>query len=70
MVFDYMIADIEANKILYTMVSELIMAGRKFNILLASTSQSYFKAPKDILSMTHYFIMKIPKKENSNKSFV
>ena len=62
-VFDYMITDIKTNKKLSPIVTELFMTGRKFNILLAFMSQSYFKVPNDIrLNATHCFIMKIPTK--------
>ena len=62
-VFDYMITDIKTNKKLSPIVTELFMTGRKFNILLAFMSQSYFKVPNDIrLNATHCFIMKIPNK--------
>ena len=59
-VFDDMTTGLESNKI----VTELFLRGRKLNISLVFTSQSYFKVPKTIkLNATHYFIMKIPNKE-------
>ena len=62
-VFDDMIADMESNKKLSPIVTELFLRGRKLNISLVFISQSYFKVPKTIrLSATHYFIMKIPSK--------
>ena len=62
-VFDDMIADMEYNKKLSPIVSELFLRGRKLNISLVFISQSYFKAPKTTrLNATHYFIMKIPNK--------
>ena len=45
MVLD-MIADMEANKKLSPIVTELILRGRKLNILLVFISQSYFKVPE------------------------
>ena len=58
-----MIADIEPNKKLSPIVTELLLRGTKFNISLVFISQSYFKVPKTIrLNATHYFIMKIPNK--------
>ena len=42
------IADMEFNKKLSTIVSEIILRGRKLNISLAFTSKSYFKMPKTI----------------------
>ena len=41
----------------------MFLRGRKLNISLVFTSQSYFKVPKTIrLNATHYFIKKIPNK--------
>ena len=61
-VFD-MIADMESNKKLSPIITELFLRGRKRNISLVFISQSYFKVPKTIrLNATHYFIMKIPNK--------
>ena len=58
-VFDDMIADMESNKKLSPIVTELFLRGRKFNISLVFISQSYFKVPKTRrLNATHYFIMK------------
>ena len=60
-VFDDMIADMECNKKLSLIVTELFLRGRKLNISLIL--QSYFKVSKTIrLNATHYFIMKIPNK--------
>ena len=60
--FDDMIADMEANRKIRSVVTELLLRGRKLNILLVSISQSYFKVNKTLrLNATHYFIMKIPK---------
>ena len=62
-VFDDMIADMESDKQLSLIVTELFLAGRKFNISLVLRSKSYFKVPKTIrLIPTHYFIMEIPNK--------
>ena len=62
-VFGGMIADMESNKKLSPIVTELFLGGRKLNISLVFISQSYFKVPKTIrLNSTHYFIMKIPNK--------
>ena len=74
--FDDMIADVEANKKISPIVTELFLKGRKLSIPLAFISQSYFKVPKTIrLNATHYLIMTIPDLQNrtstnSNKSFV
>ena len=58
--FDHMIADMESNKKLNPIVTELFLRGRKLNILLVFISQSYFKVRKTIrLNETHYFIIKI-----------
>ena len=57
--FDNMIADMESNKKLSSIVTELFLRGRKLNILLVFISQSYFKVPKTIrLNAPHYFIIK------------
>ena len=62
-VFDNMTADIESNKKLSPIVTELFLRGWKLNNSLVFTSQSYFKVPKTIrLNPTHYFIMRIPNK--------
>ena len=58
-----MIADMFNNKNLNPIVTEFFIRGRKLNISIAFITQSYFKAPKDvILNSTHFFIMKIPNK--------
>ena len=63
-----MIADVEDDKKLSPIVTELFFRGRKLNISLVFISQSYFKVPESVrLNATHYFIMKVPKKENYNK---
>ena len=62
-VFDDMIADVITNKKLNSIVTELFIRRRKFNISLVFISQSYFKVPKDIRNnSTRYFIMKISNK--------
>ena len=45
-VFDDMIADMESNKKLSPIVTELFLRGRKLNISLVFISQFYFKVPK------------------------
>ena len=72
--FDNMIADIESNKKLSLIVTELFLRGRKLNISLVFISQSYFKLPKTIRrNAAHYFIKKVPNRRelqtNSIKSF-
>ena len=58
-----MIADMESNKKLSLIVTELFLRGRKLTISLVFISQSYFKVPKTVsLNVTYYFIMKIPNK--------
>ena len=62
-VFYDMIADMTNNKKLDSIVTELFIRGRKFNISIVFITQSYFKVPKDVgLNSTHFFIMKIPNK--------
>ena len=63
-VFDYVIADMVSNKKLNPVVTGLFIRGRKLNISLVFITQFYFAMPKNIrLSSIHYFIMKIPNKE-------
>ena len=58
-----MIADMEANKKLNPIVTELLLRVRKLNISLVFISQSYFKVPKTIrLNATYCFIMKMSNK--------
>ena len=62
-VFDVMIADINNNKKINSIVTQLFIRGRKLNIPRVFITQSYFKVSKDIrLTSTHFFIMKIPNK--------
>ena len=62
-VFDDMIADMINNKKLNSIVTELLIRGRKLNISLIFITQSSFKVPKDVRNnITHFFIMKIPNK--------
>ena len=62
-VFDDMIADMIHNKKLNSIVTELLIRGRKLNISLAFITQLYFKVPKNVrLNTTHFFISKIPNK--------
>ena len=45
-------------------VTELIIRGRKLNIPVVFIRESHFFVPKNIkLNSTHYFIMKIPNKQ-------
>ena len=63
-----MIADMECNKKLSTIVTELFLWGKALNILLGFISQSYFKVPKTVsLNATHYLSWKFLAKENFNK---
>ena len=56
-------ADMIHNKKLNSIVSELFIRGRNFNISLVFITQSYFKVPKDVrLNTSHFFIAKIPNK--------
>ena len=58
-IFDDMSADI-----LNRIVTELFIRSRKLNIYLVFITHSYFAVPKNIrLNSTHYFIMKIPNKQ-------
>ena len=52
------------NKKLDPIVTGLVIRGRKLNISLVFITESYFAVPKNIrLNSTHYFIMKIPNKQ-------
>ena len=63
-VFDDMIAYMESNKKLCPIVIELLLRGRKVNILPVFLSQSYFKGLKTLrLNAIHYFVMNIPSKK-------
>ena len=67
-IFDDMITDMINNNKLNPIVTELFIRGRKVNISIVFITQSYFKVPKDVrLNSTHFFIMKIPNKENFSK---
>ena len=43
-----LIADMESNKKLSSIVTELFLKGRKLNISFVFITQSYFKVPKTI----------------------
>ena len=59
-VFDDMIADMEFNKTISSIVTELFLRRRKLKISFVSITESYFKMLKTIrLIVTHYFVMKI-----------
>ena len=59
-----MIADRLNNKKLYQIVTEVFIKGRKLMISFVFITQSYFPVPKKIrLNSTHYFVMKIPNKQ-------
>ena len=47
-VFDGMIADIISNKKLQSIIKELVITCRKFNISLVFITQSYFSVPKEV----------------------
>ena len=54
-----MIVDMEVNKKLTPIVTELFMTGRKLNISLVFIWQSYFKVAKEIrLNVRHYLLSK------------
>ena len=62
-VFDNMIADMIHNKKLNSIVTKLLVKGRKSNISLVFVTQSYFKISIDVrLNTSHFFIAKIPNK--------
>ena len=67
-VFDDMIVDMIHKKKLNSIITKLFIRDRKLNISLVFITQSYFKVPKDVrVNTSHFFIAKIPNKENFNK---
>ena len=63
-VFDDMISDIECNNNFKKIIKELFFRGRKINVSVVFTTQSYFRALKDArLNSMHYIIMKIGNKK-------
>ena len=61
-----MIADIMTNRRFQAIIKELFIRCRKLNISLVFITQSYFSVPKDLrLNSTHYLIMKINNKRES-----
>ena len=70
-VFDDIIADMIQNKMLNSIMTELIIRGRKLNIYLVFITQSYFKVPKDVrLNTTHFFIRKILSKRELQQNAI
>ena len=60
-----MIADMISNNKLNSVVTELIIRGRKLNISVVVITQSYFEVPKNVRpNSTHYFVMKNPNKRD------
>ena len=61
-----MIADIMSSKNFKAIIKELFIRCRKLNISIVVITQSYFRTPKDArLNSTHYVIMKIQSKKES-----
>ena len=61
--FDEMIPEMESNKKLSPIITDLFLRERKINVSLVFILQSYFRVPKTItVNAPHYFIMKIPNK--------
>ena len=62
-VFDHMIADMLNNKKLNSVVIELFIRERKWNVSLVFIMQSYLKVPRDFMrNTTLCFIATIPNK--------
>ena len=61
-VFDDIITDIMTNKKLQSIVKELFIRCRNWNISLVFTTQSYFSVPKDVRLNSTNLIMKINNK--------
>ena len=67
-VFDDMIADIISNEKRHLVVTKSFIRGWKLNISLVSVTHSYLPVPKDVrLNTTHFFIINIPKKQETQK---
>ena len=47
-VFDDMIAEMNNNRKLNSVVTKMFIRGRKFNISYVFITQSYFKVPRDV----------------------
>ena len=63
-VFDNMISDMLSNKKINPIVTEIFISDRKVIISLGFITQSYVAILKNIrLNSVHYFIMKIPNKQ-------
>ena len=61
--FNDVIADMLSNKNLNSIVTELLIRGRKLNISLVLVTQSYFAVPNNVrLNSTQYLVLKIPNK--------
>ena len=61
--FSDVIADMLSNKNLNSIVTELLIRGRKLNISLVLVTQSYFAVPNNVrLNSTQYLVLKIPNK--------
>ena len=59
-----MIAGTLSYKKFNPILTVLLIRGRKLNSSLVFITQSYFAVPKNIrLNSTHYFIMKVPNKQ-------
>ena len=67
--FDDIIADVLCNKNLNPILPELCIRFSKLNISVSFVTQSYFAVPKNIrLNSAHYFIIKIPSKQELHQS--
>ena len=63
-----MIVDMLSNKTFNSIVSKLIIRGRKLNIPIVFITQSYFAEPKNIrVNCTHCFILRLQTNKNFNK---
>ena len=67
-VFDDIIAEMLCNKKLNLIVTKLFIRGSKLYIPLVFTTHSFFIFEKNIrLNLTHYFVMNIPNKRESQQ---
>ena len=66
-----MIADMDHNKKLKSVVTNIFIRGRKLNFSLAFITQSYFDVPKDVrLNTSHFFIANIPNKRELQQTAI
>ena len=66
-VFDDMVADMINNQKTNSIVTEFNIRGRKLNISIVFTTQSYFNVPKDVKAYSLFLSQKFQIKQNFSK---